>query len=1236
MKTNRQFQFFGTSLLAVLLGTAPCALAQHHVAPPKPAVAPLIGEHYANDADGDRIDDELFARAQRAMAAERAATTPTARAQARAQLDEPVNVELIFKQPVTQQQLDTFEALGGEITHVYKAVSYGWNARLPLRKISAVPAVMGESLVLVHQPKGGDAQLDLATRTGRVRPTWSPGFAGSATGFTGNSNTTIAILDTGVDESHADLNGRRVFWHDYTASAYVNPTDVDGHGSHVAGIALGTGATAGSGTGTLKITTFNSLSGWGNNHFDVEPMELPTNSVTITCTARWNGGTAGGTRLRWFQHLRTDPTTNWSGVISIVGTSPLTLSFTNTLSSAYVYSPGLFQSNGISDYVITSQISNYPGVGDGFNKLRGVAARCYWAGAKVLSDTGSYGTDLGAAIDDLVANRTNYNIKIMNLSLGGGLDGSLRQKVNSAANNGIIMAVAAGNRGSATKGNYGTGVSTNIVTEPGRAAMALTVAASSSLNQLTDYTREGFLSPDATPGQEEDYKPDLMAPGGSYYQAWITSIDSNASDGPAFSDAQTNDYKKDIGTSMATPFAAGCAALVIDAMEQSGVVWDFNSSQHSRFVKLVLCATASESNTNREGNLNNPTLQRAGSITNGMEILPPGKDLHEGYGMINADAAVEAVSLAYTNGTVATNTLGPSVTDRRVWARSVNLLGGRNFTVTLTNPAAGDFDLYLYSATPSAYGTPVLLAASTQAGNGANETLNYTAASDQSALLVVKRVSGSGTFSLLGNLAPAVDITADVTSGLAPLTVNFINLTTGATNYLWDFGDGNTSTDKDASNTYASAGTYTVTLSAVGPGGTNSLTKPGLIVVTNPPPPVVGFSATPLKGQWPLYVSFSNNTTGATNYLWDFGDGNTSDLKDAANSYTAPGDYSVTLTAVGPGGTSSVTVVSYINVTNPAPPGVDFTATPTVGLAPLAVSFTSLADGGTNYFWSFGDGDTSALKEPAHTFTNAGSYSVTFTVIRPGGTNSITKPGLILATNPPPPIVDFVGAPTNGLVPLTVYFTNLTTGATSFTWDFGDGDTSTDEDPSHTFTNAGSYTITLTAASPGGTNALTWTNYVVVTNLPLPTVDFAASPTNGFAPLTVAFSNLTSGATNYAWSFGDGNTSASEQPANTYTNPGAYAVTLIVVGPGGTNTLSRSSYILVAPLPVITTYGVSEDEFAFGFDTIPGKVYVIEYKDSLDDPAWQTLQTVPGDGASKTITIPIANTPQRFFRLRVL
>src|SRR5439155_1797926 len=120
---------------------------------------------------------------------------------------------------------------------------------------------------------------------------------------------------------------------------------------------------------------------------------------------------------------------------------------------------------------------------------------------------------------------------------------------------------------------------------------------------------------------------------------------------------------------------------------------------------------------------NNPSLQRAASITNGLEVLPPGKDLHEGYGMLNVDAAVEAVGQTYIFGTTASDTFGSSPNQRRVWARTVNLLGGRNHHITLSNPGGGDYDVYLYSAEPSGYGTPILLASSARAGFGVIEML---------------------------------------------------------------------------------------------------------------------------------------------------------------------------------------------------------------------------------------------------------------------------------------------------------------------------------------------------------------------------------------------------------------------------------------------------------------------------------------------------------------------------------
>ena len=136
---------------------------------------------------------------------------------------------------------------------------------------------------------------------------------------------------------------------------------------------------------------------------------------------------------------------------------------------------------------------------------------------------------------------------------------------------------------------------------------------------------------------------------------------------------------------------------------------------------------------------------------------------------------------------------------------------------------------------------------------------------------------------------------------------------------------------------------------------------------------------------------------------------------------------------------------------------------------------------------------------------------------------------LVLTFNliePPPPVVaEFAADVTNGLAPLTVTFTNQSAGATNYTWNFGDGNISSNLNPTNTYTNAGSYSVTLAANGPGGTNTLTLTNYIVVTNPPPPpvVVDFVADPTNGAAPLLVVFTNLSSGATNYQWDFGDGN-----------------------------------------------------------------------------------------------------------------
>ena len=291
-------------------------------------------------------------------------------------------------------------------------------------------------------------------------------------------------------------------------------------------------------------------------------------------------------------------------------------------------------------------------------------------------------------------------------------------------------------------------------------------------------------------------------------------------------------------------------------------------------------------------------------------------------------------------------------------------------------------------------------------------------------------------------------------------------------------------------------------------------------------------------------------------------------------------------------------------------PVADFTASPTDGAAPLDVTFTDASTGTiTNHSWAFGDGDTSTLSSPTHTYTNAGTFSVALTVSGPGGSSATNRVNLITVTNAPPaaPVADFTASVTNGAAPLDVTFTDTSTGTiTNHSWTFGDGDTSTLSSPTHTYTNAGTFSVALTVSGPGGSSATNRVNLITVTSVvTVPAVNILRPGHGMLYPL--AFTNQTitivasasdSNGISKIEFFRDGTTKLGETTSNPGTNlwngPAFGAHTLRAVAH---NTLGASN----ASATVIVIIGAKNSPLGDWQVTIGGADKGVEFLTFEDD-----------------------------------
>lgn len=202
---------------------------------------------------------------------------------------------------------------------------------------------------------------------------------------------------------------------------------------------------------------------------------------------------------------------------------------------------------------------------------------------------------------------------------------------------------------------------------------------------------------------------------------------------------------------------------------------------------------------------------------------------------------------------------------------------------------------------------------------------------------------------------------------------------------------------------------------------------------------------------------------------------------------------------------------------------------------------------------------------------------------RYAGYGFVNAQAAVQGATPVAPTAAFTGAPVSGYAPLTVSFTDASTGSpTSWSWDFGDGGSSTAQNPSHVYGSAGTYNVALTATNATGSNTVTRTSYITVGVLTAPVADFSATPLSGSAPLAVTFTDLSQNApSSWAWTFGDGGTATTRNPSHTYAAEGTYDVTLTATNAAGTNTVTRSGYITVTA-SVGTWVTITSDNFELG------------------------------------------------------
>lgn len=455
-----------------------------------------------------------------------------------------------------------------------------------------------------------------------------------------------------------------------------------------------------------------------------------------------------------------------------------------------------------------------------------------------------------------------------------------------------------------------------------------------------------------------------------------------------------------------------------------------------------------------------------------------------------------------------------------------------------------------------------------------NPTFTYNAVGNYTVVLIITNADGCKDTLVKTNYIkvgtpPIVNFTATPTDTCGAYPISFTSSSVPLGQSYWQFGLGQgTGSGATPSYTYTDTGYFDVTLIVNNQGCRDTLVKPNYIHIEGP---IVKFSISPSQScSAPVTVTITNQSVAATYYTWDFGDGSLPDYSQnpPPHTYTVPGTYTITLNS---GSTTTGCTDVYTQTFIIDPPQAVFAANITQSCAPDSVFFFNLSTNSASCVWDFGDGGTSTVCNPVHTYLLPGIYTVILTTTNSIGcqlsdtiVNYINMNGLNVA---------FTVDSDSGCNPLTVQFTDQTLQTvpiTQWNWNFSNG-TSTQQNPMNIYNGGGMYDVTLSVTDQNGcVSTHTETGFITVFD---PQVTFTANYPINCIGNPVSFTSNVVGANAaslyYSWTFGDGSSSTVSTPTPThiYSANGSYMVSLTITDPNGcTNTYTQNNYITISSL----------------------------------------------------------------------